>query len=72
MPLTEAQKKAQAKWRANNKDKLNANMRRYRQRSPEINAESNRRSSLLYLAKKNGFESIEEYQNHIRDRRSKN
>lgn len=63
MALTEAQKKAQAKWRANNKDKINANIKRYRDRHPEINAESNRRSSLLYLAKKKGFTNIEDYQN---------
>jgi len=62
MALTEAQKKAQAKWRANNKDKVNANVRRYRQNNPETNAVSNRKSSMLYTARKKGFQSIEEYQ----------
>ena len=64
MPLTESQKKAQAKWRANNKDKVNANIRRYRENNPEINAESNRKSSMLYVAKKKGFNSIDEYKEH--------
>ena len=54
MALTEAQKKAQAKWRANNKDKINANIKRYRDRHPEINAESNRSSkhtlSLIHIS----------------------
>lgn len=61
MVLTEAQKKAQAKWREKNKDKLSANSRRYRERNPEAYTESNRKSSLLYIARKNGFNTIEEY-----------
>lgn len=71
MAVTEAQKRAQAKWREKNKDKVNACVRRYREKEPEKNTESNRKSSLLYLAKKKGFDNIEDYQTFQKERKER-
>lgn len=50
------------KWRNNNRETVNECVRKYRRNNREKEQESNRRSSLLYYAKKKGYSCIEDFQ----------
>jgi len=59
--MSESQKRSYVKYRENNREIINNCVRRYRNKNKEKEQISNRRSSLLYHARKKGFETYEDF-----------
>ena len=59
--MSESQKRSYIKYRENNRDIINNCVRRYREKNKEKEKISNRKSSLLYYARKKGYETYEDF-----------